>query len=89
MEHRSSAATDALMSPRSVAGVYAGTVLATAGIGAPPEAVYRGLTTAGLGRWWGSDEPYWSSRPSELNLSGPCARSGRSSAPRWRCRITP
>ena len=70
MEH--GAAPAALRSPRSVADVYAGTILATADIAAPPEAVYRALTTAELERWWGADELYWSTEfTADLRVNGP------------------
>jgi uncharacterized protein YndB with AHSA1/START domain len=72
MERESAATTEALRSPRSVADIYAGTILSTADIGAPPEAVYRALTTAELERWWGSDELYWSREfTADLRVNGP------------------
>src|SRR6185436_12403572 len=36
----------------------AGTILATVDIAAPPERVFRALTTDEITRWWGSDELY-------------------------------
>ncbi len=47
------------LTARAVADVGAGTILATVDIAAPPERVFRALTTPeDVIRWWGSDEVY-------------------------------
>jgi uncharacterized protein YndB with AHSA1/START domain len=43
---------------RAIADLDAGTILATVDIAAPPERVFRALTTDEITRWWGSDELY-------------------------------
>jgi uncharacterized protein YndB with AHSA1/START domain len=48
-----------LDTPRAIADVTSGTLLATVEIAATPERVFRALTTPDeLVRWWGSDELY-------------------------------
>ena len=44
--------------PRAVADGGAGTIIATAEIGAPPERVFRALTTNEVERWWGHPDFY-------------------------------
>ncbi|HTJ47456.1 MAG TPA: SRPBCC domain-containing protein [Kofleriaceae bacterium] len=46
--------TAALRAARSIADLDAGTILATVDIAAPPERVFRALTTEEITRWWGS-----------------------------------
>jgi uncharacterized protein YndB with AHSA1/START domain len=48
----------ALKSPRAVADVTQGMLLAMVEIAAPPERVFRALTTGELAQWWGSPETY-------------------------------
>ena len=43
---------------RSVADVNEGVILARVEIAAPPERVFRALTTEELTKWWGADELY-------------------------------
>jgi uncharacterized protein YndB with AHSA1/START domain len=43
---------------RSVADIAEGVILARVDIGAPPERVFRALTTEELTRWWGADGEY-------------------------------
>ena len=43
---------------RSIADVAQGTILARIDIAAPPERVFRALTTEELTKWWGSAEMY-------------------------------
>jgi uncharacterized protein YndB with AHSA1/START domain len=43
---------------RAIADVETGTILATVEIAAPPERVFRALTTDDITRWWGSPETY-------------------------------
>ena len=43
---------------RAVADPAAGTVLARVDVSAPPERVFRALTTEELTKWWGADEMY-------------------------------
>ena len=45
-------------SARSIADVTAGAILARVDIAAPPERVWRALTTDELATWWGSAEDY-------------------------------
>jgi len=45
-------------SARSIADVSEGTILACVDIGAPPERVFRALTTEEVTKWWGSAEMY-------------------------------
>jgi uncharacterized protein YndB with AHSA1/START domain len=50
--------TRANKSARAVADVMAGVILASVEIAAPPERVFRALTTEELTQWWGSPEEY-------------------------------
>jgi uncharacterized protein YndB with AHSA1/START domain/uncharacterized protein YciI len=43
---------------RAIADVTTGTILATVEIAAPPERVFRALTTDDITKWWGSPELY-------------------------------
>jgi uncharacterized protein YndB with AHSA1/START domain/uncharacterized protein YciI len=43
---------------RAVADTSAGTILATVEIAAPPERVFRALTTDEITKWWGSADSY-------------------------------
>jgi uncharacterized protein YndB with AHSA1/START domain len=43
---------------RAVADVSEGTILATVDIAAPPERVFRSLTSAEVTKWWGADAVY-------------------------------
>ena len=45
-------------SARSIADVAQGAILARIEIAAPPERVFRALTTEELSKWWGSAEMY-------------------------------
>jgi uncharacterized protein YndB with AHSA1/START domain len=46
-------------SARAIADAGSGTILATVEIAAPPERVFRALTTPDeIVRWWGSDDAY-------------------------------
>jgi uncharacterized protein YndB with AHSA1/START domain len=45
--------------PRAVADGGGGTIIATAEITAPPERVFRALTTDEVERWWGSPDFYF------------------------------
>lgn len=47
-----------LKSARAVADVTAGLLLASVEIGAPPERVFRALTTKEITSWWGSADTY-------------------------------
>src|SRR5258708_35275440 len=44
--------------PRAVVDAAAGTIIATAGVAAPPERVFRALTTNDVERWWGHPDFY-------------------------------
>src|SRR5262249_33178234 len=50
--------TRAKTAARAVADVTQGTVLARVDIAAPPERVFRALTTEEVTRWWGADDMY-------------------------------
>lgn len=43
---------------RAIADLEAGTILATVDIAAPPERVFRALTTDEITKWWGSPDMY-------------------------------
>jgi uncharacterized protein YndB with AHSA1/START domain len=43
---------------RSVADVGVGTIIATVDIAAPPERVFRALSSSEIVQWWGSDDTY-------------------------------
>jgi uncharacterized protein YndB with AHSA1/START domain len=43
---------------RAVADVTAGAILATVDIAAPPERVFRAISTDEIVQWWGSDDEY-------------------------------
>lgn len=43
---------------RAIADLGAGKILATVDIAAPPERVFRALTTDEVTRWWGSEDTY-------------------------------
>lgn len=45
-------------SARAVADVTAGTIIATVGIDAPPERVFRALTSSEITAWWGAPGVY-------------------------------
>jgi uncharacterized protein YndB with AHSA1/START domain len=47
---------------RAIADVSAGTILASVEIAAPPERVFRALTSDDITRWWGSDDLYRTTR---------------------------
>lgn len=47
-----------MKSARAVADVSNGIVLANVEIAAPPERVFRALTSDDITRWWGSDDAY-------------------------------
>ena len=47
-----------LRTARSIADVHGGVILATVDIAAPPERVFRALTTSDIVQWWGSAETY-------------------------------
>ena len=58
--------------PRAVADGGGGTIIATAEVPAPPERVFRALTTNEVERWWGHTESYrqegWKA---DLRVCGP------------------
>ncbi len=58
--------------PRAVVDAAAGTIIATAEVAAPPERVFRALTTNEVERWWGHPDFYrqtgWTA---ELRVCGP------------------
>ena len=58
-------------SARAVADVTAGVILAFVEIAAPPERVFRALTTEELTQWWGSPEEYRTTEfTADLRLGG-------------------
>lgn len=50
--------SSSLKSARAVADVSNGILLAAVEIAAPPERVFRALTSEDITRWWGSDDMY-------------------------------
>jgi uncharacterized protein YndB with AHSA1/START domain len=68
------------LAARAIADVTQGTILATVDIAAPPERVFRALTTPEeIVRWWGSDEVYrttgWTQ---DLQVGGAWRAEGKS-----------
>jgi uncharacterized protein YndB with AHSA1/START domain len=58
--------------PRAVADGKDGTIIATAEVAAPPERVFRALTTNEVERWWGHPNFYRSTRwKADLRVCGP------------------
>ncbi|HET9934609.1 MAG TPA: SRPBCC domain-containing protein [Polyangiaceae bacterium] len=56
---------------RAIADLGAGTILATVDIAAPPERIFRALTTEEVTKWWGSDEMYRTTEfAAELRVGG-------------------
>jgi uncharacterized protein YndB with AHSA1/START domain len=49
-------------SARAIADVTRGMLLATVDIAAPPERVFRAITSEELTRWWGSEDTYRTTR---------------------------
>ena len=45
-------------SPRAIADLTSGTILASVEIAAPPERVFRAISSAEVADWWGSAETY-------------------------------
>ncbi|HEX4337109.1 MAG TPA: SRPBCC domain-containing protein [Polyangiaceae bacterium] len=67
----------ATKSARSVADVNAGMILASVEIAAPPERVFRALTTEEITQWWGSPEEYrTTSFTAELRVGGKWRTTG-------------
>lgn len=63
---------------RAVADLAAGTVHAEVEVGAPPERVFRALTTDEVTRWWGSDGRYRvTSWTADLRVGGSWRAEGR------------
>jgi uncharacterized protein YndB with AHSA1/START domain len=63
---------------RAIADLDAGVVLATVDIAAPPERVFRALTTDEVTKWWGSDEMYrTTSFTSDLRVGGKWRSDGK------------
>lgn len=54
--------TTRLKPARSIADVTQGDILAQVEVAAPPERVFRALTTEELTKWWGADELYRTTR---------------------------
>lgn len=54
--------TSALKSPRAVADVTRGTILASVEIAAPIERVFRAVSSDEITRWWGSADTYRTTR---------------------------
>ena len=66
-------------SARAIADAGSGIILATAEIAAPPERVFRALTTPDeIVRWWGSDEVYHTTGwTADLRVGGRWRAEGR------------
>ena len=63
---------------RAIADVSSGTLLATVEIAAPPERVFRALTSDEIVRWWGSDEMYRTTKwEGDLRVHGRWRSEGR------------
>jgi uncharacterized protein YndB with AHSA1/START domain/uncharacterized protein YciI len=63
---------------RSVADLTGGTIIATVEILAPPERVFRAISSSEIVQWWGSDELYRTQEwIGELKLGGRWRASGR------------
>jgi uncharacterized protein YndB with AHSA1/START domain len=63
--------TQPLRGARSLADLDAGTIHASVEIAAPPERVFRALTTDDITRWWGSDDTYrTTSYSADLRVGG-------------------
>jgi uncharacterized protein YndB with AHSA1/START domain len=54
--------TTRLKPARSIADITEGDILAQVEVAAPPERVFRALTTEELTKWWGADELYRTTR---------------------------
>lgn len=50
--------SSALSSARAVADLTGGTIVASVEIAAPPERVFRAISSAEIAEWWGSAETY-------------------------------
>jgi uncharacterized protein YndB with AHSA1/START domain len=63
---------------RAVADVGGGIILATVDIEAPPERVFRALTTDEVTQWWGSDAVYWTKEwTADVRVGGAWRAGGR------------
>jgi uncharacterized protein YndB with AHSA1/START domain len=70
--------TTPLRAARAIADLSAGTILATVEIAAPPERVFRALTSDDITRWWGSDDTYRTTRyTADLRVGGAWRSEGR------------
>ena len=57
--------------PRAVADGGGGTIIATAEVAAPPERIFRALTTDEVERWWGAAGFYrWTGWQADLRVQG-------------------
>lgn len=66
------------MNARSIADLTAGTVLATVDIKAPPERVFRAISSSEITAWWGSDDMYRTTEwVGDLRPGGSFRSSGR------------
>ena len=67
-------------SARAVADIYEGVILASVTIAAPPERVFRALTSNEVVKWWGADGVYrvtgWTS---DLRVGGSWRSDGKGS----------
>ena len=63
---------------RAIADVSSGTILASVEIAAPPERVFRALTSDDITRWWGSDDLYRTTRfTADLRVGGKWRADGK------------
>jgi uncharacterized protein YndB with AHSA1/START domain len=63
---------------RAIADVTSGTILASVEIAAPPERVFRALTSDDITRWWGSDDLYRTTKfTADLRVGGKWRSDGQ------------
>lgn len=65
--------------PRALADVHNGTIIAVVEIAAPPDRVFRALSSAEITQWWGDDQTYRTdSWECDLRVGGRWRAGGKS-----------